>query len=68
MFRLAGNTVLVDDPAAIVRRIQTDGALKHDDRRMLAAILLVSQRRQCPPAFDGITVDSFLQQIMRQAA
>ena len=65
--RLAGNTVLVDDPAGMVRKIQTDGSLSQDDRRMYAAILLVSQRRQCPPAFEGITVDSFLAQILRAA-
>jgi hypothetical protein len=67
VIRLNGNTVLVDDPPAIVAAIQAPDT-KPEDRRMLAGILLVSQRRQCPPAFVDVTVDSFLAQILRSAA
>jgi hypothetical protein len=59
-YRLDGNTVHIDDPAAIARRIQDNPDLPLYDQRMLAALLLVSQRRTCPVAYTGITVDSFL--------
>lgn len=66
LFRLDGNTVHFDDPAAIVRHLQ-DNDMPAGDRRMFAAMLLADARRRTPRMLEGVTVDTFLARIMRAA-
>jgi hypothetical protein len=63
LYRLDGNTIHIDDPAAIVRHLQDNPQLPLLDQRMFAAMLLIAQRRKTPKMLEGVTVDSFLNRI-----
>lgn len=67
LFRLEGNTVHIDNPAAIARYLQDNPQLPLLDQRMYAAMLLIAQRRKTPKMLEGVTVDSFLNRIRRVA-